>query len=52
MTSPVYGDNAVKVDLLEIALREQQDLVERIFLVEATANHRGVNIKTSSVKLP
>ena len=35
----------LQVDLLEIALREQHDLVEKIFLVEATANHRGVHLK-------
>jgi len=34
----------LQVDLLEIALREQQDLVEKIFLVEATVNHRGVHL--------
>ena len=34
----------LQVDLLEIALWEQHDLVEKIFLVEATANHRGVHL--------
>ena len=31
-----------EVDVLEIALREQQDLVDKIFLVESSASHRGV----------
>ena len=31
-----------EVDTLEIALREQQDLVDKIFLVESSATHRGV----------
>ena len=39
----------LKVDLLEIALREQQGLVERIFLVEATANHRGVKLSKVNI---
>ena len=31
-----------ELDTLEIALREQQDLVDKIFLVESSATHRGV----------
>ena len=31
-----------EVDSLEIALREQVDMVDRLFLVEATATHKGV----------
>ena len=43
----------LQVDLLEIALREQHDLVEKIFLVEATANHRGVHLMMMiSLSLP
>ena len=30
-----------ELDTLEIALREQQDLVDKIFLVESSATHRG-----------
>ena len=33
-----------ELDVLEIALREQQDLVDKIFLVESSATHRGVII--------
>ena len=33
-----------ELDVLEIALREQQDLVDKIFLVESSATHRGVRI--------
>ena len=32
-----------ELDVLEIALREQQDLVDKIFLVESSATHRGVS---------
>ena len=32
----------VKVDVLEIALREQLDLVDHVFIVEATVTHKGV----------
>ena len=31
-----------EVDILEIALKQQQDLVDKIFLVESTKSHRGV----------
>ena len=31
-----------EVDVLEIALKHQQDLVDKIFLVESTSTHRGV----------
>ena len=34
----------VEVDVLEIALREQLDLVDHIFIVEATVTHKGVGI--------
>ena len=33
-----------ELDVLEIALREQQDLVDKIFLVESSATHRGVRL--------
>ena len=36
-----------EVDTLEIALREQQDLVDKIFLVESSATHRGVGPLTT-----
>ena len=32
-----------ELDVLEISLREQQDLVDKIFLVESSATHRGVS---------
>ena len=32
----------MQVDDLEIALREQADLVNKIFLVESTITHQGV----------
>ena len=32
------------VDTLEIALREQENLVDKIFLVESTKTHKGVKI--------
>ena len=31
-----------ELDVLEIALKEQQDLVDKIFLVESSVTHRGV----------
>ena len=31
-----------EVDTLEIALQEQQDLVDKIFIVESSASHKGV----------
>ena len=31
-----------EVDTLEIALREQQDMVDTIFLVESSLSHKGV----------
>ena len=31
-----------EVDTLEIALKEQQDMVDKIFLVESSATHKGV----------
>ena len=33
-----------EVDVLEIALREQLDLVDHVFIVEATVTHKGVGI--------
>ena len=33
----------LQVDTLEIALREQLDLVEKLFIVESTVSHRGVS---------
>ena len=38
-----------EVDTLEIALREQQDLVDKIFLVESSATHRGVRQPASQL---
>ena len=38
-----------EMDILEIALREQQDLVDKIFLVESSASHRGVGTINSVV---
>ena len=32
-----------ELDVLEIALREQQDMVDKIFLVESSQTHRGVS---------
>ena len=32
-----------EADVLEIALRQQHDLVDKIFLVESTQSHRGVS---------
>ena len=32
-----------EVDVLEIALRQQQDLVDKIFLVESSSSHKGVS---------
>ena len=31
-----------EVDTLEIALKEQQDMLEKVFLVESTLSHKGV----------
>ena len=39
-----------EVDTLEIALREQQDLVDKIFLVESSATHRGVCLSPSHLR--
>ena len=36
-----------EVDTLEIALREQSDLVDRIFVVESTLTHKGVRLTGS-----
>ena len=33
-----------EVDTLEIALREQQDLFDKIFIVEATTTTKGVSL--------
>ena len=40
-----------ELDVLEIALREQQDLVDTIFLVESSATHRGVSQTDPSISL-
>ena len=32
-----------QVDTLELVLREQQEMVDRIFLVESVLTHRGVS---------
>jgi hypothetical protein len=37
-----------EVDTLEIALREQLQLVEKVFLVESTKTHKGVSFFSSS----
>ena len=34
---------AFEVDTLEIALRQQQDMVDKIFLIESSFTHRGVS---------
>ena len=34
---------AFEVDTLEIALREQMDLLDKIFIVESTLTHKGVS---------
>ena len=31
-----------EVDTLEIALKEQQDMLEKVFLVESSLSHKGV----------
>lgn len=36
-------DGPWQVDTLEISLREQLDLVDMVFLVEATVTHKGVS---------
>ena len=33
-----------EADVLEIALREQLDMVDKLFLVESTVSHRGVSL--------
>ena len=35
-----------EVDTLEVSLREQHDVVDKIFLVESSSTHKGVRIKT------
>ena len=32
-----------EMDTLEVGLKEQQDFVDKIFLVEASASHKGVS---------
>ena len=32
-----------EVDTLEVALKEQQDMVDKIFIVESSATHKGVS---------
>ena len=39
-----------EVDVLEISLREQIDLVDRIFIVEATTTTKGVNSQVCYLK--
>ena len=34
---------SVKVDVLEIALREQLEMIDQVFIVEATVTHKGVS---------
>ena len=38
-------------DILEIALREQQDVVDKIFIVESTVTHKAVSRAPISVVL-
>ena len=33
-----------EADVLEIALKQQHDLVDKIFLVESSSSHRGVSL--------
>ena len=33
-----------EADILEIALKQQHDLVDKIFLVESSQSHRGVGL--------
>ena len=42
LTLEYLVDCVQQVDDLEIALREQADLVDKIFLVESTITHQGV----------
>ena len=35
-----------EADVLEIALRQQHDLVDKIFLVESSTSHRGVSLSS------
>ena len=38
-----------EADILEIALKQQHDLVDKIFLVESSQSHRGVGLLMSSL---
>ena len=38
-----------EVDVLEIALREAQDLVDKIVIVEASHSHRGVRTEKCTI---
>ena len=38
-----------EADILEIALKQQHDLVDKIFLVESSQSHRGVSLLMSSL---
>ena len=40
-----------ELDTLEIALREQQDLVDKIFIVESSSTHKGVRRQSSQSKV-
>ena len=40
-----------EVDTLEINLREQQDLLDMIFIVEATTTTKGVSLTSDPIKL-
>ena len=35
---------AFEVDTLEIALKEQMDVLDKIFIVESTVTHKGVGM--------
>ena len=34
-----------EADTLEVALKEQQDMVDKIFIVESSATYKGVSIR-------
>ena len=44
-------DAVWQVDTLEVGLLEQADLVDKVFLVEASATHKGVGSPGSSNSL-
>ena len=38
-----------EADTLEVALKEQQDMVDKIFIVESSATYKGVSIHKPSL---